>query len=635
MILEAKRGVKFEACLPPTMRFELDEYGQVTDSPHSVLAADPRPGADGECLALAKVAAALTGLRNDDLISRVDDLLRKERWITRGIAAGMALVLFAGAGGAWVMWDQVQGLAQQLFARTARVEDAVQASRVETVQSTQTIVAGHARIELMIRGMTGEGAVAIQAVAEFRALLRSENPDVDAIPVEKLPGLAQLTLVELRKRGPSPNDFAGAVREALRQAQQRIDHLDFAGADTALDAELTKTEAPSRGRAALLAEKGRLARLTLRYRDAARLFTQAAGAVAFDHGAAWEYTIAAGDSLCDHGNEFGDNHALHEAIVVYSTAADLIPREQDAVVWAKARTKLGIALWRLGERSAGSEHLQQSESVLRSALAVQDRKRIPLDWAATQMNLGIAVEILGARESGTARLKEAVTAYRAALEERTRDRVPLDWAMTQNNLGNALWTLGARESGTARLDEAVAAYRAALEERTRDRVPLHWATTQNNLGNALWSLGARESGTARLEEAVAAYRAALEEWTRDRVPLDWAMTQNNLGIALQTLGERESGTARLEEAVTAYRAALEERTRARVPLDWAFSQHNLSEALAVLAERTRDRAKLVDALGRMRDAAEVYREGGNSYWLPIAERRIAAFEAALAAWPTP
>ena len=72
-----------------------------------------------------------------------------------------------------------------------------------------------------------------------------------------------------------------------------------------------------------------------------------------------------------------------------------------------------------------------------------------------------------------------------------------------------------------------------------------------------------------------------------------------------------------------------------MPLDWASSQYNLSNALALLAEWTRDRALLIDALGRMRDAAEVYREGGNSYWLPVAERRIAAMEAALAAWPAP
>jgi tetratricopeptide (TPR) repeat protein len=200
-----------------------------------------------------------------------------------------------------------------------------------------------------------------------------------------------------------------------------------------------------------------------------------------------------------------------------------------------------------------------------------------------------------------------------------------------NLLGNALWTLGARESGTARLEQAVAAFRAALEEYARERVKLNWAATQNNLGNALQTLGERESGTARLEQAVAAYRAALEEYTRERVPLDWATTQNNLGNALATLGERESGTARLEQAVAAYRAALEERTRERVPLDWAYSQHTLANALAALATRLRDPVRMVEALDCMRDAAEVYRDGGNTYWLPIAERRIGEIDAQLAA----
>jgi hypothetical protein len=115
------------------------------------------------------------------------------------------------------------------------------------------------------------------------------------------------------------------------------------------------------------------------------------------------------------------------------------------------------------------------------------------------------------------------------------------------------------------------------------------------------------------------------------VPLNWATTQNNLGTALQTLGERESGTARLEHAVEAYRAALEERTRERVPLDWAQSQHNLANTLVVLAARTHDPARAAEALDCMRGAAEVYRQAGKTYWLPIAEQRISEIEAALAA----
>jgi hypothetical protein len=68
-----------------------------------------------------------------------------------------------------------------------------------------------------------------------------------------------------------------------------------------------------------------------------------------------------------------------------------------------------------------------------------------------------------------------------------------------------------------------------------------------------------------------------------------------------------------------------------VKLDWAFSQHTLANALAALATRLRDPVRMAEALGCMRDAAAVYRESDNTYWLPIAERRIEEIAAQLAA----
>ena len=196
--------------------------------------------------------------------------------------------------------------------------------------------------------------------------------------------------------------------------------------------------------------------------------------------------------------------------------------------------------------------------------------------------------------------------------------------------GEALVEVGDQRGSNVHLIAAIAVRRAALALATgADEI----GYDRTVLGIALWRLGERESGTARLEEAVAAYRAALEEYTRDRVPLAWAGTQNNVGNALRTLGERESGTARLEEAVASYRAALDERTRDRVPLDWAQSQHTLANALSTLAERTHDRARMTEAIASMRNAAEVYRQGNVTYWLPIAEQGIAAMEAALAKMP--
>jgi tetratricopeptide (TPR) repeat protein len=403
-------------------------------------------------------------------------------------------------------------------------------------------MAGQKKLERLIVDGAGGGAVSVQAVAEIRDLLRPGNPEIDNISADLLPGLVKRILGDLQKPGANPNDFSGMVKHALTEAQARVGELAFADAARVLDAALAQAEVDdqgrARGRAALLAERGRVAGLQLRYREAASYYGQASAAVAFDPASAWNYTLDMAAQLTAQGDEFGDNTALDEAIRVDRAVLDLAPRE-----------------------------------------------RVPLDWAMTQHYLGVALATLGERESGTAHLEEAVAAYRAALEERTRERVPLDWAMTQNNLGTALWTLGERESGTAHLEEAVAAHRAALEERTRERVPLGWAMTQGNLGGALEALGERESGTARLKEAVAAHRAALQEDTRERVPLDWAITQNNLGIALQALGERESGTARLEEAVGAYDAALAVFIAAKAKYYVEGTRANRKEALQLIAER--------------------------------------------------
>ena len=256
--------------------------------------------------------------------------------------------------------------------------------------------------------------------------------------------------VSLRSELARPPGGGGARPEAAAaraRAQALLDAGDLDGARAVL-AEgrgrlRARREETAREEAGLAAEEARVARLGLRYREAAALYAEAAGLVAsFDPQAAWARTLDAAGALYAQGSEFGDNAALLEAIATYGKALALTPR-------------------------AGR----------------------PLDWAATQNNLGLALWSLGEREGGPARLEQAVAAFRAALQERTRQRVPLDWAATQSSLGIALWTLGERESSTARLQEAVAALRAALEERTRGRAPLEWAMTQNDLGTALQALG--------------------------------------------------------------------------------------------------------------------------------------------------
>lgn len=410
-------------------------------------------------------------------------------------------------------------------------------------------------------------------------LLRSSDPEVGALRKQ---AEEQLALGAL-----------DAARQALTEA---IDLDDAAELEARLkEKNLSKAES--------LAARAGVARVGLRYLDAAADFAEAARLAR-----RWEEQALAGryageqaQALYQQGFEFGDNAALAEAIELYRDAVAEHPREENPVEWSQAQNDLGRALWSLGEREGGTARLEEAVAARRAALEERSPASDPLAWGLTQNGLGLALWSLGERESGTTRLEEAIAAFRAALREMPRARFPLEWAMAQNNLGNALAALGSR-GGTTWFEQAVEAFREALKERTRERIPLQWAQTQNNLGSALAEIGERENDPARLREAVAAFSAALEERTRKRVPLDWATTENNLGNALHSLGEHADDIGKLKESVVAHRMALEERTRERAPLDWAASQYTLGNALFALARRERSVARLNEAAAAYRAA---------------------------------
>jgi tetratricopeptide (TPR) repeat protein len=457
--------------------------------------------------------------------------------------------------------------------------------------------------------MAGGGGASTQAIADIRNLLRPGVPDIDNVekfPPEKLPGLVKRILDDLQKPAAKAADFTGSVKQVLAQAEEDNGTLNFSAAASKLDAALAQAADEetdrARGRAALLAERAHVARLQLRYREAAEFYGKAAGAIATDAQTARGYMLEAADSLYAQGNEFGDNSALLDAIQAYNSALLAISRDQSPKDWAAMQDALGNALAKLGERESGTDRLEAAVAAYQKALEIRTREKSPLEWAATQNDLGYALIRLGERENGTARLEAAVKVYTEVLGVLSQDKSPQDWGTAENNLGNSQLRLGEKESGTIRLEAAVEAYKEALKVRTRDRSPLEWAATQNNLGYALDRLGERQTGTARLEAAVAAYKDVLTVRTRERLPLDWAMTQNNLGLALQRLGERETGTAQLEAAIAAFSEALKEYTQERVPHDWANTENNLGLALQTLGERETGTAHLTAAVAAFTEA---------------------------------
>lgn len=93
-------GREGEECFPPALRFELDQDGNLTDSPTEPLAADARQDGDGKRYALLKVAAGMLGVGLDDLVRRDAARRARQAWtITSaslaGTAATAALAVFA------------------------------------------------------------------------------------------------------------------------------------------------------------------------------------------------------------------------------------------------------------------------------------------------------------------------------------------------------------------------------------------------------------------------------------------------------------------------------------------------------------------------------------------------------------
>ena len=449
--------------------------------------------------------------------------------------------------------------------------------------------------------------------------------------------------VELSKRlhALSISNDEPEVSDRREQAAQAIEAGDYDQADQLLEEAETidrkaidEQESAMREQeealncrklsvAATLGQRADLERTRLNYLRAAEHFAGAADLVpAIVSEKRLRYLMEQAKSLYHQGDEFGDNPALIQAIVIYRAIADEQSREREPLQWAATQNNLGTTLLTLGEREAGVEHLEEAVVALRQALEESTREHAPLDWAMTQNNLGAALWALGEREAEVNHLEEAVSAYRQALKERTRERTPLQWAMTQNNLGSVLGTLGEREAGTRRLKQAVSACRQALKEFKRGHAPLDWAMTQMNLGHALQILGKREADTKRLNQAILAYDQVLEVWTRERVPLDWALAQNNLGIALTTLGEQTADRDNLERAVSTIRLALEERKPERAPLDWARTQHDLGCALSALGKQECNKVRVAEAIGAYHLALETFERSKASHYVASTRKNL-------------
>ena len=129
------------------------------------------------------------------------------------------------------------------------------------------------------------------------------------------------------------NDARPEFASIRNQALAHIDRSEFDAARAALasgrDAARALRGNVSRNEAEFLADEAGIDHLNLAYRAAAEKYAEAANVVgSFDRDAHWQYLLKQPGALYDHGDEFGDNEALLEAIDLYHSALIFAPRER-------------------------------------------------------------------------------------------------------------------------------------------------------------------------------------------------------------------------------------------------------------------------------------------------------------------
>lgn len=113
-----KPGRAEEGCFPPALRFQLGADGQLTTIPAEPIAADLRPGKDGQRDAFLKLAAGVAAVGFDELRQR--ELQRQvRRWIRISIASAALLLLTIGLT-VFAVVSRSEAIAQREIAREQR-----------------------------------------------------------------------------------------------------------------------------------------------------------------------------------------------------------------------------------------------------------------------------------------------------------------------------------------------------------------------------------------------------------------------------------------------------------------------------------------------------------------------------------
>ncbi|WP_155651410.1 hypothetical protein [Burkholderia stagnalis] len=503
--------------------------------------------------------------------------------IAQAANGGTATVNITIAGGA-----ATDSTLLQLIEKMGDQRDAVWQSKLETLtiqlSATQDAVEGFL-VTMQRRGVSPDKyASTLQEIAaDFHKLTAHRSLGGDFAPdVERLIDEANALLLKAK----SELEYLAAddkllqantlVRSSIRERQ-----LALAEAQKLLDQDKLES-------AKLSARRALVARVTLRYGDAAEHFVSAAEMIEETrfHEEEIEYYFEAGRALHMGGERQGDDALLRRGVDIFRHLIELCKKHGSSEL-AEAYVGLGGCLALIGERSANSK--AELETALDAFRHVQSMQGIdPRLVSMTQNNIANVLFHLAKRlppVEARVFLGAAMRELKTALSAVDKVSDPYGWGLVAFNKASQILDMKFDASDESAsicagemelLDEVARIY--ASDEQLRPEWAAALVSQTNGHRYFIFYYFTRREIKEALRHANIAedlLRQSQSVWTEAAFPRDWAMAEMNLG-SIQSISSQitsDQGKATTAANTIKRAAAVYERLGDKVA--WAQTQHNL------------------------------------------------------------
>ncbi len=555
-----RRGLRPELeCLPPAVRFELED-DRITNRPApEPLAADIRPGQDSRADAGLKIIAGLLAVRLDDLRQR-DHARRQRRLAIIGTASTIGCFVLAGlAIAAWLARNEAERqrrIAEQKSLTAQRTADFVislfrvadpSEARGNTVTAREILDRGARQIDAALRHEPEVRADLSTTLGEvytglglygpaFELLSRARTVPRQA-PIARVRQAVSLAELEFQ-RG---ND---ARAEALLSTAHQLYVRQVKPADPAVHARI-------------LLDRGDVAAVRQKDGDAQRYFHEALG-LSGQHGledVAPRALEGLGMSSFYAGDMEGSQRWYDKALVArIRVSGETHPKVSETL------TALGSIAYMRGDSTHAEEFWLRSLEVDRLVLGAKHP-----DLAATMVNLGrLRVERREFRQA--IQILEEAVGIMVAQQSETHDSLVFGF----NNLALARMGLGDYTEAAAMLRTAL---RAAIATRHRLEGPI-----LTDLADLECRTGRTADGLTRLD---AARRLVAERYPDE--PWRTAHVDNVRGACLAALGRLSEAAPLIAQSTPV--------VLGKWPAQTAYGHDTLNRALRVF-ELMGDRRKV-------------------------------------------